>query len=118
MRSYVNMGNGAMAVCRRGRLARAATGKYRGCSIEAISRSCTMTPHASPPADPAPAAEEDPPTICPILTLAGETFARDLPELLRDHAGEWTAYHGATRLGITKTYREVHELGRARGIHL
>ena len=75
-----------------------------------------MTPHVSPPADPAPA-EEYPPPVCPILTLAGETFERDLPELLQHHSGQWTAYHGAKRLGIVKTSTDAFRLVQTHGIH-
>ena len=72
-------------------------------------------PSAAP--EPTPVPVDDPPPICPILTLAGETFERDLPDLLRTHRDQWTAYHGARRLGIVKTYQEAHQLYIALGIH-
>ena len=55
-----------------------------------------MTPRISGNESPA----DDAPVISPILTLAGETFARDLPELLKHHRDQWVAYHGAKRLGM------------------
>lgn len=76
-----------------------------------------MTPQVSPPVEEIPNPQDDPPQICPILTLAGETFERDLPELLSKYRGQWTAYHGARRLGIVKTYREAIRLYQKFGIH-
>src|SRR5437868_6164042 len=74
-----------------------------------------MTPQISPPIDPVPV-DEYPPPVCPILTLAEETFMHDLPELLRHHRNQWTAYHGARRLGIGKTHDDAHQIFRASGL--
>jgi hypothetical protein len=37
-----------------------------------------------------------------MIEAATTAFRRDLPHLLRDHPGEWVAYHGATRLGFSQ----------------
>jgi hypothetical protein len=36
-------------------------------------------------------------------------FLRDLPGLLREHAGKWAAYTGERRLAIGDTRRTLHE---------
>src|SRR5438105_10899611 len=73
-----------------------------------------MTPQITPNESPA---ADDAPVISPILTLAGETFARDLPELLKHHRDQWVAYHGAKRLGIVKTCTDAFRLCEQLGIH-
>ena len=74
-----------------------------------------MTPQVSP--SPPTPSDDSPPPICPILTLAGETFERELSELLRHSRNKWVAYHGARRVGITRTSTEAFQLCEAQGIH-
>jgi hypothetical protein len=69
-----------------------------------------MTPPISQEEPATPPAADGAPIISPILTLAGETFARDLPELLKQHRDKWVAYHGARRLGIVKTCTDAERL--------
>jgi hypothetical protein len=76
--------------------------------------STQQTSDVPPPVEVDPNA---PAPICPILTLAGETFERELPDLIRLHHHKWVAYHGARRLGIAKTCPDAERLGDAEGIH-
>jgi hypothetical protein len=47
--------------------------------------------------------------IPPMITLAEETFLRELPELLKLHYGEWVAYHGDKRYGFAKNKTPLHQ---------
>jgi hypothetical protein len=51
-----------------------------------------------------------------LQKVAFEAFSRDLPALLRDHKGQWVAYHGAERLGISDDDLALYELGEQRGL--
>ena len=39
-------------------------------------------------------------TIPPMVAKSQEAFRRELPELLKNHYGQWVAYHGDERLGL------------------
>lgn len=75
-----------------------------------------MTPQLSP--NPETPASDPPPVICPILTLAGETFDRELPELLRHSRNKWVAYHGSRRVGIAASCPDAECLCDVAGIPL
>ena len=51
-----------------------------------------------------------------LQMAAFAAFARELPALLREHAGKWVAYHGRERLGIAENDLDLYELGRQRGL--
>ena len=48
---------------------------------------------------------------------ARAAFQRDLPELLKDHAGLWVAYQGEHRLGFAASKWELHQQCLARGLN-
>lgn len=54
--------------------------------------------------------EELPPVVIPpLIQLAQETFANDLPQLLRDRPGQWVAYRGAERVGFANDDWELYQ---------
>src|SRR5262245_34785704 len=62
------------------------------------------------------AAEELPPVaIPPLIRLAQETFAADLPQLLLERPGQWVAYRGADRVGFATTGQELYLQCATRG---
>ena len=52
------------------------------------------------PSPPHVSAAEHVCTISPMVAKSQEAFRRDLPELLKNHYGQWVAYHGDERLGL------------------
>lgn len=55
-------------------------------------------------------------SIPPLLQSGCDAFRRDLPELLKKHEGEWAAYSGDRRLGITRTKSQAFQLGFKEGL--
>ena len=57
--------------------------------------------------------------ISPLIAQSVSAFRRELPSLLKDHYGEWVAYHGDRRLGFnrskTQLYQECLRQGLKRG---
>ncbi len=39
----------------------------------------------------------------PAILEAQATYLRDLPELLKEHRGQWVAYYGTTRIALAAT---------------
>jgi hypothetical protein len=54
--------------------------------------------------------------VAPLIAQAQVRHRRDLPELLKEHPGEWVAYLGAERLAIGKSERELTEKCIHRGL--
>src|SRR5579864_7326326 len=50
----------------------------------------------------------------PILDAGGDTYYRDLPELLKTHHNWWVAYYGDERIGPARTHLEIRRLCRDR----
>jgi hypothetical protein len=47
----------------------------------------------------------------PSVILEGqEAFRHDLPQLLREHARHWVAYHGRTRVGLCSSKNKLFDL--------
>lgn len=45
------------------------------------------------------------------FSIVTETaFTRALPQLLKQHAGEWVAYHGEQMIGVAHTKSEMHQV--------
>lgn len=63
------------------------------------------------PVDQAPKSDEPTPeeTIPPMITLALQTYERDLPEMLKTHYRKWVAYHGDKRIGFGRTEMELYK---------
>ncbi|MBI3410981.1 MAG: hypothetical protein HY040_21825 [Planctomycetes bacterium] len=55
-------------------------------------------------------------TMPPLIRQGREAFHRDLPELLRAHAGKWVAYSGQQRLGLGARKTELHAQCLNRGL--
>jgi len=53
--------------------------------------------------------EQLPFRILPIIHQAVDTFHHDLPELLKEHPGEWVAYHGDRRLRFARSSTELYQ---------
>ena len=62
------------------------------------------------PVEQLPKAEEPMPEepIPPMITLARQTYERDLPEMLKTHYMKWVAYHGDKRIGFGRTQTALY----------
>jgi hypothetical protein len=47
--------------------------------------------------------------VAPLIAQARAAFERDLPELLREHEGQWVAYFGEKQLAFGTTRRELYQ---------
>jgi hypothetical protein len=59
-------------------------------------------------------------TLSPIIRQAQEAFCRDLPGLLQDRkrSRPWVAYHGAVRIALGSSKRELYQVCLRRGLQL
>jgi len=57
--------------------------------------------------------------VPPLIEAAQAAFDAALPQLLKEHSGEWVAYHGQHQVGFartkTKLYRRCFALSLRRG---
>jgi hypothetical protein len=87
-----------------------------------VTAMSTHTPEAPEPGSPAnkqldPAAtSEEPIVIPPLIVEANQAFDRDLPEMLKTHAGLWVAYHGSRRVGFDERDDVLYRLCREQGM--
>jgi hypothetical protein len=51
-----------------------------------------------------------------VIEQAEAAFARDLPQLVRQHLHQWVAYHGAKQLGFAPSRAELHTECLRRGL--
>ena len=73
------------------------------------------------PADPSRPVEDEPGSqvtsdsswvhrpVPPLIQRGQEAFSRDLPELLKKHAGHWVAYSGDRQLGIGRSKNKLYQ---------
>jgi hypothetical protein len=57
-------------------------------------------PRPLPPLESDPAIRASTP---PVILEAQDAFFRDLPEMLKEHEGQWVAYYGSKRIGFSKS---------------
>jgi hypothetical protein len=72
-----------------------------------------MPSHQDAPQSSAPASPAEP--VDP-RELGWKTFQEELPQLVREHAGEWVAYQGGRRLGFARTRTELYQECLRRGL--
>lgn len=58
-----------------------------------------------------------PATPSPVIQLCQQAFRRDLTRLLKEHKGEWVAYHGDVPVGFGASKRVLYQECLRRGLN-
>ena len=80
-------------------------------SIQQNPASGNIPAQAAAPGDGVPADAEKPLPfdVQPIIAQAQEAFRASLPQILKERAGQWVAFHGTRLIGYGRTKTELYQ---------